>query len=143
VKKKGTSLDNPGMPGWKKPDEPECPCWDFDTLVQVVACSGFPLVEAHPDPTANQISFDFAAFQNSAAGFVLVMAGYNPFDIQFPDDAKECLIDTSIGQISMGEGKVPYKATSENEDLACRLDVLELIEPYILLEVDIPKCVGL
>jgi len=126
VKKAGTSLDEPEMPGWK-PDVVACPCWDFDTLVQVIACSSLLRAEYQPDSTDDQSSFDYAAFQNSSGNFVFLMAGYNPFDIQTPDDVKECVFDTSIGQISMGEGKVPFKATSDIEDLACRLDVLDLI----------------
>jgi len=130
VKKAGTSLDEPGMPGLEPvvPDLPDqevtCPCWDFDTLVQVVACSGLPLVENQ----TNQNTFDFAAFFTfePTIVWVAVAAGYTDIVIQDPD-AKECSIETSSGQISMGEGKVPFKATSDIEDLACRLDVLDLI----------------
>ena len=137
VKKAGTSLDEPGMPGWKPvvpdlPDLPDqevtCPCWDFDTLVQVIACSSLLRAEYQQDSTDDQSSLDFVAFArfDPEIVWVAVSAGYTDIVIQDPD-AKECSIETSIGQISMGEGKVPYKATSENENLACRLDVLDLI----------------
>lgn len=131
VKKAGTSLDDPGMPGWEPvvPDqEVTCPCWDFDTLVQFVACASLPPFEDYVDQTVDQVEFNFAAFAafQPEVVWVAVSAGYTPIVIQSPD-AKECSIETSIGQISMGDGKVPYKATSENEDLACRLDVLDLI----------------
>ena len=130
VKKAGTSLKEPGMPGLEPvvPDLPDqevtCPCWDFDTLVQVVACAGLPMFEHQTD----QSTFDFAAFAtfDPEIVWVAVSAGYTDIVIQDPD-AKECSIETSIGQISMGEGKVPFKATSDDEDLACRLDVLDLI----------------
>ena len=132
-KKAGTDNGGPEMPGWVPvvpdvPDVPEpgltCPCWDFDTLVQVIACASLPLFE---DQT-NQDTFDFAAFLTfePAIFWVTVAAGYTDNVIQDPD-VKECSINTSIGQISMGEGKVPFKATSDDEDLACRLDVLDLI----------------
>jgi len=140
VKKAGTSLKEPGMPGLEPvvPDLPDqevtCPCWDFDTLVQVVACSGLPLVFDNVDPNSDdEEGFDMAWFGQSQ---ITAFAGYTPI---FDDAQHECFIN-----VPAGENKVLYKDTNADEDAACRIDVLDLIAPYILPDLDIPECaVGL
>jgi hypothetical protein len=119
-KKARTADGGPGMPGWETEefDNVTCPCWDFDILEQYVASSCLSPAFSYPDPTDDQSEFDLAVFQNLSIS-VEVWAGYT---IMVPDEAHECWIN-----LPMGDGKVPYKATSADEDAACRLDVLDLI----------------
>jgi hypothetical protein len=131
VKKAGTTLDDPRMPGWK-PDglvEVTCPCWDFDTLVQYVACTSLPLANYYVDITDDQSEFNLAWFDNDSIA-VLVWAGDMPLDF---NSLNVCDIN-----LPMGEGKVLSKATSADEDAACRLDVLDVLdlfaEPLLDLE---------
>jgi hypothetical protein len=132
VKKAGTTLDDPGMPGWK-PDglvEVTCPCWDFDTLVQVIACSNLPLDMQNVDPDSDdETGFDMAWFQDTS-NLITAFAGYTPV---FTDANHECFIN-----VPAGEGKVPYKDTNADEDAVCRLDVLDLIaEPPLSIECNL------
>jgi len=128
-RKAGTADGGPEMPDWEtedpdKRDNVTCPCWDFDILEQYVVSSCLSLTFNYPDTPDAQSEFDLALFQNSSIS-VEVWAGYIPngFIPMETGIAKECYTNTLLGA-----EKVFYKNTSEDEDLACRRDVRDLIE---------------
>ena len=123
VKKAGPEGQPMPEPDAKKPEDVTCPCWDFNILKQYVVSSCLSPTFSYPDQTDNETGFDVAWFGNSSisvevwAGYIT--DGYIPMETGI---AKECYTNTL-----MGEGKVFYKNTSDDEDLACRLNVLDLI----------------
>jgi len=123
--------NGPTMPGLSEPPPPpppaalpSCPCWDFDALVQEIACSGLPLMDQLVDDQA-QTGYDFALFQDSSVR-VSVYAGYvDPWEpgsvIGSEDGEPECAY--------FGLAGMNITATNVDNltDDACRADVLDLI----------------
>jgi len=121
VKKAGTGVDVFELLGLVNPDVPEeieCPCWDVDVLDNMVACSGYTDILYRSDLTEDGSGFDLVVFQDSSIS-IQVWAGFTPI---IWDEAKECLVN-----VIAGEGKPQYSQTSDDQDAACRLDILNLI----------------
>lgn len=116
--------DGPTMPGLDEPAPASCPCWDFDAVVQEIACAGLPLSEWESDDTPSQQGQDYARFANSSVS-VELYAGYSiwePGIIFGPEDGvPECAYFGLTSLTIMATG------IDDGTDDACRLDVLDLI----------------
>lgn len=116
------------MPGYT-PDtvlEPvTCPCWDFDTLFDDLACTSptfaktGQILDLNPDDT---LGWDSVRFNNGTD--LQFWAGYTPLAVD--GSTRECVV--------VENGTFYTQATSPDEDEVCRTNILKLIAELPLSE---------
>lgn len=117
-KKAGPS--GPGMPGLEleEPD-PTCPCWDYDALVQTIACDEIPYSFSITDESGDGSGSDVVVY---GGGTIQLFAGHTPFD--FSGGQLECDVVNAVG----GDFVLfPFVPTLDAEDNECRQDIKDLI----------------